>query len=69
MPKGRRPLVDSTVRKRINVPESIAARIDLVLIDPLTGGLRYNAWSDYINKLIRDDLEKEFQSVLRSMLK
>lgn len=69
MAKGRRPLIDPTVRKRINVPETVANKIDLVLTDPLTGSLRYNSWSDYLNKLIRDDLEKEGQSILVSLLK
>lgn len=67
--KGRRPLIDPTVRKRINVPESVANKIDVILVDPLSGGVRYNAWSDYVNKLIRDDLAKESLSVLLSMLK
>lgn len=68
MPRGRRPLIDKTVRKRISVPVSVADKIDIVLTNPLSGGLRYNAWADYVNKLIRDDLEKGAESVLASML-
>lgn len=64
MTKGRRPLIDPTVRKRINVPRSIAEQVDIILIDPISGGTRYNAWADYVNKLIRDDLAKNENSVL-----
>ena len=69
MTKGRRPLIDPTVRKRISVPKTLADQVDIVLLNPLTGGTQYNAWADYINRLIRNDLEQQDQSVLLSMLK
>ena len=69
MARGRRPLVDPPVRKRINIPESVANQIDVLLADPLTGDVAYSAWSNYITKLINDDLKKAGQSVVVSLAK
>lgn len=67
MARGRRKLVNPPVRKRINIPEPIANKVDLFMMDPLTGEVAYSRWSQYVTKLIRDDLERGTDSVLLTL--
>lgn len=55
-----RPLkVDRPVHKRLAFPESLVARVDLMLYSELEGKVPYAAWSEYLCGLIRADLEKK----------
>jgi len=51
---GKKAHADPPVEMRINVPQSIAAKMELLLLDPLTRRPRYGARSDLITKLLRE---------------
>lgn len=41
---------------KVRIPEDLAAKVDLIMMDPLTQKVTYGARSDYIVALIRADL-------------
>jgi hypothetical protein len=55
MPK--RKLVDRPVEKKINMPTSLMARVELeVLFSETEGRVPHGKWSEYVCGLIRQDL-------------
>jgi len=52
MTRGKVAHTDPPVKWRINVPESVAAKVELMLFDPLKGEIKYAARSDLITKLL-----------------
>ena len=55
---GRKKLIDPPVRWRLNLPQSLATLIDLMLYDPVMGEVGYGQRSQYITRLIKEDLAK-----------
>lgn len=57
-----RKKLDPSVRKHIYIPESLANEIEVLLCDPLSGEVRYGAWSDLATRLFKDWLERQRKS-------
>jgi hypothetical protein len=47
----------------VRLPEELAARLELLLLDPLRGKIRYGAKQTYIESLIRQDLDARMRGV------
>lgn len=60
---GRKRLIDRPITKQINVPESVAAKVDLLLYNPRTGEQRHGAWAQLVTKLLREWLREQGVSV------
>lgn len=45
------------VEKRISIDEDLVARVELELWSDLEGKVPFGSWSQYINRLIRQDLQ------------
>lgn len=58
MPRGKVSHLDPPIKWRVNIPESIAAKVELMLLNPLTGDIRYGARSDLITKLLKQWLDE-----------
>lgn len=54
---GRKSLMIPTVEWKCRIPEPLAAKADLLCLDPVTGGLRYGARSELITQLLRAHLD------------
>lgn len=54
---GRIAKVDTPVRKHINLPTSLSVRVDLILFSDVEGKVPHGAWSSYLERLIRQDLQ------------
>jgi hypothetical protein len=51
---ARSRLTDTPIKKRLNIPESVAAEVDLELFDPVLGKPRFGGWSGLVTQLLRD---------------
>jgi hypothetical protein len=58
MKTGRPTKVDRPLYRKIAIPESINAQIELMLWSELEGRVPFGALSSYIEGLIRADLQK-----------
>lgn len=56
--KGRKRFADTRKEWKISIPESVAAKIELLLADPLTGKTKHGARSRLIVGLLQDWLKK-----------
>lgn len=54
---GRKPLLVPTTEWKIRVPVDLAAKADLLNLDPVRGTIAYGARSDLITRLLREYLE------------
>jgi hypothetical protein len=54
VPKPRK--VDRPIEKSVNIPQSLATQVDLLLYSELEGRVPHGAWSRYIERLIRENL-------------
>ncbi|HYE38131.1 hypothetical protein [Methylocaldum sp.] len=59
MSRGRTANTEKSIRWRIEVKERIAAQVELLLLDPLTGDIAYGARSALVNQLLREWLDKQ----------
>ena len=55
---GRPKKVDKPIYKNISFPESICAQVDLKLYSELEGRVPHGAWSKYLTRLVREDLNR-----------
>jgi hypothetical protein len=58
MPRPRR--VIPAVDWKVYIPIDLAAKVDVLLVDPLTGRTEFGARSAYIERLVRQDLANLF---------
>lgn len=54
---GRPALLTPTVEWKVRVPVDLAAKADLLALDPLRGTITYGARSALITRLLREYLE------------
>jgi metal-responsive CopG/Arc/MetJ family transcriptional regulator len=54
----RRRLTDPPKRTTINLPESLLARVELHLFDPVRVRRKYGGLSNLIARLLREELER-----------
>lgn len=47
------------IEKRISIDEDLVARVELELWSDLEGKVPFGSWSQYINRLIRNDLQNK----------
>ena len=56
---GRKKKLDRPVEWKIHVPFSVAAKVDLLLLDPTTGRSAYGARSAKVTELLKKWLNEE----------
>jgi hypothetical protein len=56
--RGRPSLLIPTVEWKLRIPIDLAAKADLIHLDPIRGNLKYGARSELITILLRDYLDK-----------
>jgi len=59
MARGRKPALDRPIGVEVGIPETVFARVSLVLLDPVTGVRKHGAMSALIVQLLREWLEKQ----------
>ena len=59
MPRPK--LTTPKVLWRIRIPEDLAAEVDLLLFDPVTGNPRYGSKAQLMEQLLRDWVEDQKQ--------
>lgn len=59
MPRGRPSSLEDRVTWHIPLPASLAAKIELLFYDPLTGRVSYGKRAELVVKLLSEWLEKE----------
>lgn len=66
----RRAKVDRPIEKRISLPESVCARVDMLLWSELESKVPFGGWAAYVQALIEADLERraEHRSELHNLL-
>lgn len=57
-PRGRPVNLEPSVEWKIMIPESLAAPVELLCLDPVRMKPAFGARSAYISRLIREDLER-----------
>lgn len=50
------------VEKTVSLPEDLVARVELELYSEVEGKVPFGAWQKYLERLIRDDLNKRAQA-------
>jgi hypothetical protein len=58
-PRGRRKHHESTTPWSFNMPSHLAMRVDLLLLDPMTGKVKYGSRIQLIEQLLREWLAKQ----------
>lgn len=58
MSAGRRAHTDPPINWALSIPTSVAAKTDLLLLDPLTNKPRYGSRSKLVTTLLRDHFRK-----------
>lgn len=56
--RGRPALVTPTVEWKLRVPVDVAAKIDLLTLDPARGTITYGARSELVTQLLRKYLDE-----------
>ena len=64
MARGRRPNLISPVTWKCSIPEDVAAKVDLLLLDPVRGVPEYGKRSELVTQLLRAWLETKVKSPL-----
>lgn len=59
MTAGRKPYSEIRVQWKLYLPLSLAAEVELLLLDPLREKVKYGARNELIEKLLREWLEKQ----------
>lgn len=57
--RGRKPHADPPVEWKVSIPSSIAAPVELILTDPLTGKPRHGARAKLIAELLNNWLASQ----------
>jgi len=57
--RGRKPQLDRPVDVMVSIPSTVAAKLELLLYDPLTGRPQYGGRSRLIQQLIREWIERQ----------
>lgn len=53
---GRPAKAIPSIEKKISIPEDLCSRLDIMFFSELENRVPHGAWSRYITKLIREDL-------------
>ncbi len=56
--RGRPKLLTPTVDWKLQIPIDLAAKADLLCLDPVRGALRYGARSALITQLLREHFDR-----------
>ena len=54
MTAGRKPYSEPRVQWKFYLPETLAAEVELLLLDPMREKVRYGARNELMEKLLRD---------------
>lgn len=57
--RGRKPSIDPPVDYVLSIPRSLAAKVELLLYDPVFGRPKYGGRSGLIQQLLRDWIEAQ----------
>ena len=58
MPRGKKPAPEPLIQRHVWLPESLDAKLNLLLLNPTTGKVKYGARGDLINRLLQQYLSK-----------
>lgn len=61
--RGRKPLMMPTVEWKCRIPSDIAAKIDMIQLDPVKGTVEYGARSLLVTSLLRSWLAQRTRGV------
>ena len=50
--------VDPPIKLQINVPRSVLDKVEILLFDPVTGQRKYGALSEFVTRLLREELQR-----------
>jgi len=64
MKRGRKPLTTPSIEWKNSIPSPLAAEIELLLLDPISGRVTYGARSQLIESLLRDWVDKQRNTVI-----
>jgi len=59
MKRGRRALTTPNIDWKIRIPQPLAAEVELILLDPLRGEVKYGERSQLIESLLRDWVDEK----------
>ena len=59
MSRGKKPLIDPPVCKRISLPGSIVFEVEEILHDPVRGKVTYGAFGKLVAQLLAEWVEKK----------
>lgn len=59
MPRGRKPHVDPPTTFTINLPSSLAGKLELLLYDPISGKPKYGGRSQLVQELLRKWVDEQ----------
>lgn len=59
MTAGRKPYSEPRVAWKIYLPQSLAAQIELLLLDPMREKVKYGARNELLEQLLRDWFERQ----------
>lgn len=62
MKRGRKALTTPSLDWKIRIPEPLAAEVELLLLNPVTGNPLYGARSQLIESLLRDWVDSQRNS-------
>ena len=57
--RGKKPHADPPVEWKVSIPTSIAAQVELILTDPLTGKPKHGARAKLIAQLLRTWVDEQ----------
>lgn len=60
--RGRPRASVPSAEKNLSLPSDLVGRVDLLLFSELEGRVPHGAWSRYIARLIKDDLDRLAQA-------
>ena len=58
---GRPKNAIPSITKHVSLPEDLFARVELLLLNPITGKMKYGDFSRLIEQLLREWLDKQIQ--------
>ena len=59
MPRGRKKNLDRPIGVELHIPETVFARVSLLLFDPVRGARKHGALSALVVGLLREWMEKQ----------
>ncbi len=59
MSRGKKPLIDEPIHKKLSLSGSVVKDVEELLHDPVHGCVRYGAFGDLVTKLLRNWVKEQ----------